>query len=371
MPALPAVCFFAQSLDLGGLQLVILRLATGFAAAGHPVTLVLQQGGGELLAQLPAPVEVVVLGTPTTLGTLVPLTRFLRRRRPDALISGLPHANLLSIAAARLSRRPIRVIVSEHAPLGDLIRAHAGWRYRILPMLIRLLYPRADAVVAVSAGLADELKAILPPGRPVHLVHNPVVPPDLERRLAEPLAPDETPDLPLIVGLGRLSPEKNFALLIRAFALLVRARPARLVLLGEGPERPALERLIAALGLGASVRLAGFTANPYPMLKRARLLALASDFEGFGNVLVEAMACGTAVVSTDCPYGPREILADGRYGRLVPMGDAAALAAAMGATLDQPPDPACLTARAQDFTLARSVAGYRRLIADRAGSERD
>lgn len=232
-----------------------------------------------------------------------------------------------------------------------------------MPRLARVFYPRAQAVIAVSQGVADDLEGLIGTGRArVLVIPNPVVTPDLTALAAaaadhpwfapEPIAP------PVVLAAGRLSPQKDFPTLIRAFALLVRQRDLRLLILGEGPERAALETLIQDLGLTGRVALPGFRANPFALIARARLFVLSSAWEGLPGVLIQAMACGTPVVATDCPSGPREVLADGRYGPLVPVGDPQALAQAMGETLDQPMDSDVLRARAADFGLAPVTRRY-------------
>src|SRR4051794_39910981 len=233
---------------------------------------------------------------------------------------------------------------------------------------MRRAYGQADAVVAVSDGVADALARVtgLPRGR-IRTVHNPVVGPELEALSREPvahpwLAPGEPP---VVLSAARLTEQKDLPTLLRAFARLRAGRTARLLILGDlpTPERTAarigeLRGLAERLGVGADVDLPGYVANPYAYMARARLFVLSSAWEGFGNVLVEAMACGCPVVSTDCPSGPAEILDGGRYGPLVPVGDDAALAAAMGRVLAASPDPATLRARAAEFTVERATDDY-------------
>jgi len=170
--------------------------------------------------------------------------------------------------------------------------------------------------------------------------------------------------MPVILGAGRLNPQKNFSLLLRAFAGVRQQRSARLIIMGEGPQRPELEKLAQDLGVAADVALPGYVANPYAAFSRANLFVLSSDYEGLGNVLIEAMACGCPVVATDCPSGPREILSDGRYGALPPVGDAKAMAEAMACTLEAPCSADMLRQRADFFSLEASVKGYLRLLFD-------
>jgi glycosyltransferase involved in cell wall biosynthesis len=238
--------------------------------------------------------------------------------------------------------------------------------------LMRRLYPATDQLFAVSNGAAADLADILNlPRDAVRTMYNPVLRPELTERAAEPLNDPWVNDrtVPLIVTAGRLAPEKAQHVLIDAFAqLLDRGQKARLVILGEGPERENLTRQIAENGLESSVRLPGWADNPYAWMAASALCVLPSEFEGLPNTLIEAMACGCPVVATDCPGGTREILVDGEYGQLVPVGDSTALAAAMAQTLANPPAPDDLYARASDFSLERAIDAYEIEINRLAGS---
>ena len=228
------------------------------------------------------------------------------------------------------------------------------------------LYPRADEIVAVSAGVADDLARVarIPRSR-ITVIHNPIVTDEL---LADARAPVDHPWFadggpPVVLAAGRLTEQKDYPTLLRAFRHARRARELRLVILGEGEERPRLEALARELDVSGDVDFAGFVANPYAFMARASLFVLSSAWEGFGNVVVEAMACGTPVVSTDCPSGPGEILEGGRYGRLVAVGDDEELAAAMLATLEDPPRPELLRERAAAFRADEAALRYLRVIA--------
>lgn len=359
-----SIAFFLHTLDIGGLQLSLLRLAMQLHRLGFRVCIVVQIAGGELAGRVPPGIDIVSLDSPRTLFSLGPLVRFLRQRRPDILFSGLIHGNLAVVAAARLAGVKVQTLLTEHAPPRSLIAANASnWRFRVLPPLIRLLYPRAEAIVAVSRGVRDELQAMLPAGIGVELIYNPVVPDDIQTLSTIPVEQPWPirPDVPFILGVGRLSAEKRFDVLIRAFATLAAERPHHLLILGEGPERPRLQALIEELNLQDRVKLAGYVSNPFPYMRTARMLVVTSEFEGFCNVLVEAMACGTPVVSTDCPFGPHEILQGGKYGRLVPIGDIGATAEAMRSTLDLD-QRSGLHERAQQFSVEASAEAYATLI---------
>jgi glycosyltransferase involved in cell wall biosynthesis len=235
----------------------------------------------------------------------------------------------------------------------------------LLPVVMRLTYRRAHAVVAVADAMAEDLARMIGfPRDKITVVYNPAVTPEMLAKAQQPaphawLSPGGPP---VLVAVGRLHEQKDFQTLLRAFALVRARRSARLIILGEGPERPALEAGVAKLGLTEDVDLPGFVPNPYAFMAGASQFVLSSRYEGLPTVLIEAMACGCPVVSTDCPSGPGEILDNGKYGRLVPVGDAAALAEAMEATLDAPPPAAELKARADLFHIDRVIDSYRRLL---------
>ena len=261
--------------------------------------------------------RLVDLGAGRVLRSVPRLVRYLRRTRPRVLLSAMEHANLVGLWSRRLSGVPVRAVASVHAAFPpQFLESQRGWGRLVLWLAWRA-YRQADAVVAVSRGVADDLlhKVGLPADR-VHVIHNPIVFPALAARAAEPLDDPwfAAGQPPVVLGVGRLEAQKDFGTLIRAVARLVRDRPVRLRLLGEGPQRPALEALVRECGLDAVVQLPGFVENPFAHMRRARVVVLSSVFEGFGNVLVEAMACGTPVVSSDCPSGPSEILDGGRFG---------------------------------------------------------
>lgn len=355
---------YLPSLRGGGAERVMVTLANGFAERGIAVDLVLANAEGPYLDDVSPDVHVVDLGGHRVLASLPALVGYLRRERPRALLSAMHHANVIALVARRLAQVSTRVVVSEHANYSQCRQHATSLQTRMITPLMSWAYPWADNVVAVSLGVADDLAPVIGLARAsIAVVYNPVVSKDTLARANEPLdhpwfAPGEPP---VVLGVGRLTAQKDFDTLLRAFAKLRAERKARLMILGEGELRPELEALIEALGLSTDVALPGFKTNPLAFMRRASLFVLSSRFEGFGNVLVEAMACGTPVVSTDCPSGPAEILEDGKWGRLVPVGDVGALADAMLATLAEAhqPDVAC---RARDFGVAQAVDGYLRVL---------
>lgn len=360
----PRVALFLPTLRGGGAERVLLTLAHGFAERGLAVDLVLPRAEGVYLTQVAAGVRVIDLGARSVLPSLPALTRYLRRERPTALLSTLWHANIVAVFARRLARVRTRVILREANTPSRITQALPRLTRVGMPLLIRWFYRWADEVVAVSEGVAKdlELTAKLPRAR-IHVLPNPVLTPDLPRLAAEPL---DDPwfalgEPPVILGVGRLELQKDFPTLIRAFAAVRAQRPVRLVILGEGKERDHLESLLDGLQVREDARLPGFVANPFVYMARAGVFVLSSAWEGMPGVLIQALASGAPVVATDCESGPREVLHNGRFGRLVPVGDANSLAEAISDTLDGPrcplPDEVL-----RPFAQSAAVKGYLRLF---------
>ena len=361
--SLGPIAFYMHDLSGGGVERMRLSLIAELRARGQAVSLVVGRRQGALAGQVPADLDVVELGCSGVLASALALARVLRRKRPDVLVASLDHNNIAAMLAGTLACTGTRVVVCQHNALSA--ERAAGWKYRAVPWLYWLLQSRAHGVVAVSHGVADDLAqaAGIPRGR-ITAIYNPVIGADFAARAAGP-APHpwlaETA-APVFVFAGRLTAQKDPLLLLQAFALLRQSADARLILLGEGPLLPTLQAEADRLGLAGAVLFAGFQANPLPWIAHAAGLVLASRYEGLGNVLVEALACGTPVVATDCPHGPAEILAGGAFGALVPVGDAALLADAMARTALAPRDRGRLQARAGCFTAAACADAHLALL---------
>lgn len=334
------IAFYLSSLGGGGAQRVVLTLANAMAEQGVHIDLVLVKARGPFLTQVHPGVRIVDLGVGNVMFSLPGLVRYLRRERPVALLSSLKHVNVVALLARQISLVPVRVVIGEHNTLSQSSKGSV--KDRLLPLLMRVLYPKADLVVAVSQGVADDLCSSLGLAKKkVQVIFNPVVRSEIAKQSAAPL--DHTwfqpGEPPVILGMGRLTEQKDFQNLIHAFALLHKQRDCRLMILGEGELRGELQDLITTLGLSTSVRMPGFVDTPFAYMARAAVFVLSSRWEGLPTVLIEAMACGSPVVSTNCPSGPAEILEGGVWGRLVPAGDSAALADAIAATLDDERQP--------------------------------
>lgn len=349
----------------GGAERVVLNLLHGFVERGIQVDLVLVREQGPLLREVPPEVRVVLLRGGRIVASLPSLVAYLRRRRPDALLSHLDTMNVITLLAVRLSGcRPrtvttTHVAISRHAEDGPLRRRIARW-------LVPLVYPWADAVVGVSKGVVAELQRHIGAGRArTVVVYNPVVP---DRLPAAPRVEPVPPVLPgegrrMLLSVGRLERQKNQLLLVDAAARVLEREPDLcLVILGEGPERSHLEERIAELGLADRMLLPGFVSDPDPFYRAASLFVLSSDWEGLPTVLIEALSHGCPVVSTRCPSGPEEILEGGRFGRLVEPGNVEELAKAITAGLEETVDADALRDRAYDFGCAHAVDAYMELL---------
>ena len=378
MPMLPSkrIALFMYGLTNGGVPRRMVTLANGLAGRGYLVDLVLVDSRSNLAGALAPAVRIVDVGGWRARMPGIrrkrrwqfqvaqsALVRYLNHAEPAVLISADNYANLTAIAARSAARKPVRLVVSQR----NHTSTYAVDKPRLMAA-IRAQYPKADAVVTVSEGVAEDLIGIGLPPDIVQTIYNPLVGPELaaaaEKRVEHPWFGSGEP--PVVLAVGRLGRQKDFPTLIRAFAhLRANGRPVRLVILGDGKtskDRTDLLELAATLGVAESVDLPGAVPEAIPYMARADLFVLSSAWEGLPAVLVEAMACGTPVVSTDCPSGPAEILQDGRFGPLVPVGDDRALATAMAAVLDNPPEGLVLKERGGQFSVEKAIDRYVALI---------
>ncbi|HUF48266.1 MAG TPA: glycosyltransferase [Vicinamibacterales bacterium] len=369
----------SPSLGGGGAERHMLRILPVLERA-FDVSIASLRSGGDLRGDVPPDVPVHAIGTLGWLGAARRLRVLLERERPAVVLAFQEAANIPVLLACRMLSRSVRpaiVISTQSAPAVVLADARPRTRWR-LSMAMRLLYPTADRIVAASTGVTADLAALAPgtAGR-VRVIYNAGIDATVVERAREPWThPFADAGVPLLVACGRLADQKDYPTLIEAIATLRVRRDVRLVVLGDGPLRTYLELDARLQGVEAIVSFAGYASNPYPAMRRADVFVLSSRSEGFGNVLVEALALARPIVSTDCPHGPREILDGDRYGWLVPPGDPAALAAALDRLLgDAAAREALGTAgpgRAALFTAERSGAAYVDLVcealASRAGA---
>jgi glycosyltransferase involved in cell wall biosynthesis len=356
------IAFLLPSMNGGGAERVALRLMTSLVEAGYRVELLLMRKKGELLDLLPPKIEVIDLGASKVRQAIGPLVRYFRERPPHAIQIRMWPLTVAGLIARSLARARVRVVVSDHAALskqyGDQPAAFA-----LLKATTRMFYPRADARLVVADGVADDLAKLSGMKRSsIEVIYNPVP--------APPAGVCSTPEIEALWGapdgriltVGALIDAKNHALLVRSFARLRRRRPARLMILGQGDLLASIQHHAAEQGVAEDVILPGFTIDPWPYYASANLFVLSSDYEGYPNVLVEAMRSGLSVVSTDCISGPREILGRSEYGSLVPVGDEAALAQAMEEALARPTDPDLVRRRAEEISGAGTTRRYLQLL---------
>jgi glycosyltransferase involved in cell wall biosynthesis len=362
-----SLAIYMQDLAGGGVERQTLALAGELQQNAVAVTLLVNQARGELRDAVPDTIDVIDLQCSRTRSAIPRLARFLRRERPDVLLANLNHNSIAALLANILAGMPAKVVICQHSVLSPGYLRSNGWSHRLTPMAYHLLAPALTRAVAVSAGIAREFSAIAEiPQRKIVTIHNPVIGPDFAQRAAQPVAHRwlDEPGPPLFVTAGRLVEIKDHATLLRGFAQYRRNHDGRLLILGSGPLRERLGALAYDLGVADHTDFPGYQDNPLPFLRAADAFVLSSRAEGFGNVLVEAMGCGTPVISTNCPYGPAEILDHGRYGVLVPPNDSDALAAAMAGVADlrQRFPAALLQSRAGAFTTAACTEAYLHLL---------
>jgi glycosyltransferase involved in cell wall biosynthesis len=330
LPCATRIAFLLQTLDVGGAERVIIRLASGFADLGYQVDLVLVSARGALLTEIPPIIRLVDLGASSIYASFPAMVRYLRREKPKALISALELTNLLVLLARRIACNHTRMVVLLTTTMSKHKRTPI--KKKVERLMVSRIYPWADCIVASSHGVEDDFlryTGISP--RHVKTIYNPVI---TDSILEQAMQPVEHPFFdpgqpPVIVAFGRLTAAKDYPTLLKAYARVRKTRPSRLVIIGEGEQRSELEEMIQELGIGEDVHLPGYVQNPFAYLRRGAVFVLSSAWEGLPSVLIEALACGSPIVSTDCPHGPSEILDGGRYGYLVPVGDDEAVASAI------------------------------------------
>ena len=363
------VALFVGSMGGGGAERVILDLAAGLARRGLSVDLVLMHAKGEYLELVPDGVRVVDLSVRKLVTFIFDFLGYVRRERPVAVLSTLLLPDMAALVAKLVFRKHLRVFLRQANMFSDQF-ATGTFRNRRYMRLVRLLLPVADGVVAISEGVAADLRVQAPrAASKITTIYNPVVSTEIASKAADHVDHSWFNDsrYPVILSVGRLAPQKDFATLLRAFSQFAERRPSRLVILGQGDERGRLLELAAQLGVADRFDLPGFDVNPFRYMARASVFVFSSRYEGFGSVLAQAMACGTPVVSTDCPSGPSEMLESGKWGRLVPVGDWRAMARAIEETLDDPIPSEALKARASVYSIDAAVDRYYELLTGERG----
>ena len=356
----------------GGAERVALNLASGLKNIGCDVTLLVLKKRGSFKGEVPENIDIVELQRSRMLTSIFALAEVVESKEFDAIISFKNYVNICLLAASLISGRKTPIIVTEHNHLSTKKPSEGKFiRKKLFHLfsrtLIRFLYPYADHIVGVSKGVANDLQKTAKLSRDVDVVYNPVVSSKLleHQPSSDHLHPWFSNSEPVIIGVGRLTEQKNFSLLIKAFRRVNERVPSRLIIFGEGDQREMLESLIKKLNLDDRVSLAGFSDEIFASMSAADLFVLSSKWEGLPTVLIEAMACGTPVVSVDCPSGPDEILESGKWGRIVPMDDAEALVDAMAETLNAENFPD-VKSRAVDFGFNVAAENYLSLLSGKS-----
>ncbi|MGD9169991.1 MAG: glycosyltransferase [Candidatus Thiodiazotropha sp.] len=359
----PHVCLFILKFGDGGVERMMVNIARGLSLIGVRVDFIVKQTQVPYLHMLPPEVRIIIFQVAKQKAALPKLLDYLKRNDPDILLTAKILDDQVALQAKQRHHGRTRFFLRPGTVLLSIMKARGTHPLRrwMKTRQLASLFNRSDGVVAVSQGVADEVVELSNiPLEKISVIKNPTITPELyqqaEEVIDEPwLAPDQ---LPLILGIGGLRRAKDFPTLIRAFAIVRKQLPCRLMILGQGNKERALLSLAKELNLVDDFRLAGFVENPYAYLKRAELFVLSSLWEGSPNVLTEAMALGTSCVSTDCPSGPYEVTRGGEVAPLVAMGDPERLAEAMLQTLREPLDPQRLKEAVSDYTLEKSARGY-------------
>ena len=344
-----------------GVDRVMKTLLPSIASKGIRVDLLHVKSHGPFMEEISPGLRVIELGASHSVSSLPPLVRYLKREKPNALLSDKDRVNQIALAATWLAGGKTRTFVRFGQTVTKFLESQDLWQKTTHSLSMRYLYRAAEGIITPSRGSARDLAGFARiPEQRITVIPNPVDVRSIRSLAKEPA--DHTwfrnREAPIVVGLGELTSRKGFDTLIQAFAILRGRKPARLFLMGKGSGHDSLKKLCADLGIREDVEFAGFKENPFPFLARADLFVQPSRYEGFGMALLEALALGVPVVATDCPSGPREILQDGKYGAQVPIEDFAAMAAAMEKALDSPPDAGHLAEAVAPYSLETVTTRY-------------
>jgi glycosyltransferase involved in cell wall biosynthesis len=362
-----SIAIYLHDLTGGGVERQSLIIAEEFRRDGAEVTLLLHRLRGQLLDQVPAGLRIVDMNSLRTLTDIPRLMRFLRKEKPDVLLSNLDLNNVAALLAKGLSLSRTKVVICQHNPMSESFVASENWLYRFVALFYRILSPLISGAVAVSEGVAVELETLAGIRKDlIRTINNPVVGPGFKSRSEE--VSDHPwfnePGRPVFVTAGRLVHHKDHETMLRALAIHRKRFDSRLIVLGTGPLQEVLKDLVVTLNLTKAVDFVGFHANALPFIRQADAFLLSSRCEGFGNVIVEALGCGTPVISTRCEHGPAEILQNGRYGMLVEPRNPDALAEAMNqvGTLRERFPAEMLLQRASEFSYAACASRYEEIF---------
>lgn len=368
-----SIVFFLPSLEPGGTERNVVNLINNIDRKKHILSLVLGKAEGDFIKEINRDIPIINLGASSSLGLFFKLVKYFRKEKIDIFVSAFPRINIICISAIIFSRVKTKIVATEHSLFSFLpIIAKTRWR-RIfarffLPAIGKIIYPQADLIVCVSKGIAEDFVKTVGCKEKVKIIYNPVINDKIYELAEERISHSWFSDfeIPIIVAVGRLVECKDYPTLFRAFSLIAKKQNVRFVILGKGPEEYRLKQLADKLGLSENIAFLGFQENPYKYMKRASVFVLSSLQEGFGNVIVEAMACGTPVVSTNCPVGPGEIIENMKNGILVPVNDEKSLASSILKVLENPSLAKKFSieglARAEYFSVKKSVEEYEKVF---------
>lgn len=360
------IALFLPHIGDGGLTRVMLTLLEGFISKGYPVDLVVTKNAkvDERKHLIPEGVNLIRLKSMRTATSVLPLASYLLKNKPRVLLSGGPSCNCVALIAKIITKTSTRVIITEHSLTSvDVFDTHKVL-HKAIPFLVKKLYPRADSIVAVSKAVATDLSSFSGlPIEAIEVIYNPVVTRQLlekaSMRCNHPWLINK--ERPVILFVGRLANVKNLPLIIKSFYRVLNKIDCRLLVIGDGPEKNNIEKLIRDLKIEDNIDLVGYSKNPYPYIKAADVLVLASKWEGLPTVLIESMVLGTPVVATDNLDGAKEILENGKYGVLAGSNDELSLSIAIIKSFEVNNKEEIIN-RANFFTLEKSVDQYIKLI---------
>ncbi len=367
------IAFFLPNLEAGGAERNVVNIINNINREKYKIILVLGKKEGDFINEIKKDILIVDLDTSNSFGLFLRLIKYFKKERFGIFVSAFSRINIICLAAKIFSRANIKIVATEHAVFSFLpiIAKTAGRRFFarfFLPYISKIIYPKADAIICVSRGIAEDLLKIVCCREKIKVIYNPIINDKIYELAEEPV--DDLPflnsEIPIILAVGRLVKCKDYSILFKAFSLVLEKQAVRLVVLGKGPEGDKLRQFVDDLSLSKDVIFMGFKKNPYKYMKRASVFILSSLQEGFGNVLVEAMACGTPVISTNCAFGPGEIIENGKSGILVPVADPRALAEAIIRVLNDRVLARKLSEqgkkRAAHFSIEESVKKYEEIF---------
>jgi len=355
------LAIFCPYFDNGGVEHMLVNLSRGIASLGHKADFIVGHSNRPYLGSLPQEINVVELGSTRKSEIIEKTVSYLRQYRPSTILSAKEPSNQLLLRAKQISGVPFKIFLRSVTNISKQLENRNFVKRMLISKGLKHTYHKADGIIAVSGGVAEDISKITNlPRDDISVIPNPVITPDIMDLAKRPIDHDWffSDQPPVIIGVGRLGRPKNFSLLVKAFEEVRKSIPCRLVILGNGRRRERLLRLAKRLNVDNDFWLPGFIENPYPYIVNSRIFVLSSLWEGSPNALTESLALGIPVVSTDCPSGPREILQDGKYGQLVPPNDVTAMAQAIIKTLDVPPASDFLKNAVKDYTMENSARQY-------------